>query len=450
MNAFFSFLETKLLPPLNKVANLRFIRAIMQAGIITVPFTIVGSIFLIINNLPQIIPPLSSFFESTILKFAPIYSVATTMSIGSLALFYSLGTAYFLTDIYRKEETQELSSFVGAVLGLFAFLMTIVQVDIGSDGAQLIQKTSDTAIIYNGVALGGWVTRFGGVGIFIGIITSILSTQIYRFCVKKNLTIRMPEGVPIGVSRAFASLIPAILISVVMIGINTGLAFFHTDLHGLLSKPFEFVKDLTGSWLGIVVIMLLIHLLWAVGVHGTAIIKNSFVNPILLVALTENINGSSNIFAGDFINMYIFIGGAGSTLGLVLLMIFVAKSDQLKILGKTAILPGLFNINEPVIFGTPIVYNPYLIIPFIVTPIVNVTIAYFATDFGLVNKVITGIPWISPIGIGAFLGTGGDFRAILIAFLNLAVSIICYYPFFKMYDGKLYTEQMASKNEMGS
>ncbi|HCS31006.1 MAG TPA: PTS cellobiose transporter subunit IIC [Enterococcus sp.] len=450
MNAFFSFLETKLLPPLNKVANLRFIRAIMQAGIITVPFTIVGSIFLIINNLPQIIPPLASFFESTILKFAPIYSVATTMSIGSLALFYSLGTAYFLTDIYRKEETQELSSFVGAVLGLFAFLMTIVQVDIGSEGAQLIQKASDTAIIYNGVALGGWVTRFGGVGIFIGIITAILSTQIYRFCVKKNLTIRMPEGVPIGVSRAFASLIPAILISVVMIGINTGLAFLHTDLHGLLSKPFEFVKDLTGSWLGIVVIMLLIHLLWAVGVHGTAIIKNSFVNPILLVALTENINGSSNIFAGDFINMYIFIGGAGSTLGLVLLMIFVAKSDQLKILGKTAILPGLFNINEPVIFGAPIVYNPYLIIPFIVTPIVNVTVAYFATDFGLVNKVITGIPWISPIGIGAFLGTGGDFRAILIAFLNLAVSIVCYYPFFKMYDGKLYKEQMASKSEMGS
>ena len=84
------------------------------------------------------------------------------------------------------------------------------------------------------------------------------------------------------------------------------------------------------------------------------------------------------------------------------------------------------------------------------TPIVNVTIAYFATDFGLVNKVITGIPWISPIGIGAFLGTGGDFRAILIAFLNLAVSIVCYYPFFKIYDGKLYTEQMASKSEMGS
>jgi PTS system cellobiose-specific IIC component len=251
----------------------------------------------------------------------------------------------------------------------------------------------------------------------------------------------MPEGVPDGVSKAFASLIPAIFIAFTMLLINGVLATFHTDLHGLLSKPFEFVKELTGSWLGIVVIMLLIHLLWAVGVHGTAIIKNSFINPILLVSLTENINGGNNIFAGDFTNMYIFLGGAGSTLGLVLLMMFVAKSDQLKILGRAAILPGLFNINEPVIFGAPIVYNPYLIIPFVVTPIVNVSVAYFATAFGFVNKIISGIPWISPIGIGAFLGTGGDYRAVLIAFINLAISIIIYYPFFKMYDGKLYAEQ---------
>ncbi len=440
MNSIFSFLETKLMPPLNKVANLRFIRAIMQAGVITVPFTIVGSIFLIINNLPQIIPPLAPFFEQTILKFSPVYSVVTTMSIGSIAIFYCLATAYYLTESYRQDDKQ-LSSFVGAILGLFAFLLTIVQVDIVDGSAQLIQQTAETSIVYNGVALGGWVTRFGGIGIFIGILTSVLATQVYRFCSLKKITIRMPEGVPDGVSKAFASLIPAIFIAFIMVILNGILAVFHTDLHGLLSKPFEFVKDLTGSWLGIVVIMLLIHLLWAVGVHGTAIIKNSFINPILLVALTENIDGAGNIFAGDFVNMYIFLGGAGSTLGLVLLMMFFAKSDQLKVLGRAAILPGLFNINEPVIFGAPIVYNPYLIIPFIITPIINVSIAYFASSVGLVNKIISGIPWISPVGIGAFLGTGGDFRAVILALLNLAVSIVIYYPFFKMYDGKLYAEQ---------
>ena len=426
MTSVFTFLETRLMPPLNKLANLRFIRAIMQAGIITVPFTIVGSIFLIINNLPQIIPPLAGFFEQTILRFSPLYSVVTTMSVGSIAVFYCLATGYYLTEIYHKEDHLTMSSFVGALLSLFAFLMTIIQVDITDGAAQLLQSDSETAIVYNGIAIGGWITRFSGVGIFIGIITAVLATSVYRFCVRRKITIQMPEGVPDGVSKAFASLIPAILIAFLMVAIN-----------GVL-------KELTGSWLGIIVIMLLIHLLWAVGVHGTAVIKNSFINPILLVALTENIDGANNIFAGDFVNMYIFMGGAGSTLGLVLLMLFVAKSQQLKVLGKAAILPGLFNINEPVIFGAPIVYNPYLIIPFIITPMINVTIAYFASSFGFVDKVITGIPWISPVGIGAFLGTGGDFRAILIALINLGVSILCYYPFFKMYDGKLYTEQLAN------
>ncbi len=118
---FLPFLETRLMPPLNKLANLRFIRAIMQAGIITVPFTIVGSIFLIINNLPQIIPPLASFFEQTILRFSPLYSVVTTMSVGSIAVFYCLATGYYLTEIYHKEEHLTMSSFVGALLSLFAF-----------------------------------------------------------------------------------------------------------------------------------------------------------------------------------------------------------------------------------------------------------------------------------------------------------------------------------------
>lgn len=109
MNHVFQFLETKLMPPLNKLANLRFIRAIMQAGVITVPFTIVGSIFLIINNLPQIIPPLAPFFEQTLLKFSPLYSVITTMSIGSLAIFYALATAYYLTEKLssRRQGTEQ-------------------------------------------------------------------------------------------------------------------------------------------------------------------------------------------------------------------------------------------------------------------------------------------------------------------------------------------------------
>lgn len=446
MNTFFKFLEKYLLPPLNKIANTKVVRGIMNASLAAVPFTIVASIFLIINNLPQIFPFAASFFNNTILKFSNFYNLGNTMALGSIAVYYSLSMGYYYIDEYRKAGEKSLNGFTGALLSLFAFLLTIPSVSIKSGAAHVANsKIVEGTGIINGLSMSnGWITRFGGIGIFISIITGILAVQLYRFCVNKNVTIKMPDGVPEGVSRSFASLVPAIVIAFVMIVINVILGFFNTDLHGLLSTPFSFVKYLTGSWAGLMVILLLIHLLWIVGVHGTAIIKNSFINPILLVALTENINGSHNIFAGDFINMWVFIGGAGGTLGLVLLMTFRAKSKQLRTLGKTAIIPAFFNINEPVIFGAPIVYNPYLIIPFIVNPLILASVAYFAIKIGFVGYVNTAIAWILPVGIGAWLGTSGGLSAAFVAILNLVISIVIYYPFFKLYDKSLVEKETSS------
>ncbi|MFD1398963.1 PTS cellobiose transporter subunit IIC [Lacticaseibacillus suilingensis] len=443
MNKFFGFLEKRLLPPLNKVANTKVVRGIMNASLAAVPFTIVASIFLILNNLPTIFPFAATFFQNTLLRFSAFYSIGNTMALGTIAIYYSLAIGYYYIEEYRKAGEEKLNAFTGSILSLFAFLMTIPSI-IWKNGAAVgvSTKVVENSGSVNGLALAnGWITRFGGVGIFISIIMGILAVQVYRFCVNRNLTIKMPEGVPAGVSRSFASLIPLVLVAFLVIIIVSVLGFLGTDIHALLSAPFGFVKYLTGSWLGMVIILLLIHLLWIVGVHGTAIIKNSFINPILLVALTENINGSHNIFAGDFINMWVFLGGAGGTLGLALLMNFAAKSKQLKILGHTAIIPAIFNINEPIIFGAPIVYNPYLIIPFLVNPIVSASLAYFAIKIGIVGVVNTAIAWVLPVGVGAWLGTGGNIPAVILAFINLALSIVIYYPFFRMYDQKLLAEE---------
>ncbi|WP_125582695.1 PTS transporter subunit EIIC [Lacticaseibacillus suibinensis] len=443
MNKFFGFLEKRLLPPLNKVANTKVVRGIMNASLAAVPFTIVASIFLILNNLPTIFPFAATFFQNTLLRFSAFYSIGNTMALGTIAVYYSLAIGYYYIEEYRKAGEEKLNAFTGSILSLFAFLMTIPSI-IWKNGAAVgvSTKVVENTGSVNGLALAnGWITRFGGVGIFISIIMGILAVQVYRFCVNRDLTIKMPEGVPAGVSRSFASLIPLVLVAFIVIIIVSILGFLGTDIHALLSAPFGFVKYLTGSWLGMVIILLLIHLLWIVGVHGTAIIKNSFINPILLVALTENINGSHNIFAGDFINMWVFLGGAGGTLGLALLMNFAAKSKQLKILGHTAIIPAIFNINEPIIFGAPIVYNPYLIIPFLVNPIVSASLAYFAIKIGIVGVVNTAIAWVLPVGVGAWLGTGGNIPAVILAFINLAISIAIYYPFFRMYDQKLLAEE---------
>lgn len=443
MNKFFAFLEKRLLPPLNKVASTKLVRGIMNASLAAVPFTIVASIFLILNNLPQILPFAADFLTNTVLRFSGFYMLGNTMALGSIALYYSLAVGYYYIEEYRLAGEKSLNSFTGAILSLFAFLMTIPSIVWSNGMAKGIAVTvKDGTGTVNGLALAnGWITRFGGIGIFIAIVTGVIAVQIYRFCVLHNVTIKMPDGVPEGVSRSFASLVPAIFVAFIMIMITMILGFMGTDLHALLSAPFGFVKNLTGSWLGMIIILLLIHLLWIVGVHGTAIIKNSFVNPILLVALTENIAGQKNIFAGDFINMWVFIGGAGGTLGLVLLMNFAAKSKQLKVLGRTALLPGIFNINEPVIFGAPIVYNPYLIIPFIVNPLVLATTAYVAIKLGWVGVVNSAIAWILPVGFGAWLGTSGSLAAVVLALVNLGLSVIIYYPFFKLYDQKLVGEE---------
>ncbi|BDR58711.1 PTS cellobiose transporter subunit IIC [Xylocopilactobacillus apicola] len=448
MQKLFDFLNKYLLPPLNKVANTKVVRSIMNASLAAVPFTIVASIFLILNNLPAIFPFAATFFQNTILKFSAFYMLGNTMALGSLALYYSLSVGYYYIEEYRQAGETKLNSFTGALLSMFAFLMTIPSISWTKGSAQALSKTvAPNSQIVSGVSLvNGWISRFGGVGIFISIVTGIIAIQLYRLCVNKNITIKMPEGVPEGVSRSFASLVPAILVAFVMIVLNIILGLMNTDLHNLLSAPFGFVKNLTGSWLGLMIILLLIHLLWAVGVHGTAIIKNSFINPILLVALTENINGHHNIFAGDFINMWVFIGGAGGTLGLVLLMTFAAKSDQLKTLGKTAILPAIFNINEPVIFGAPIVYNPYLIVPFILNPMVLASVAYFAIKLHLVAYVNSAIAWILPVGMGAWLGTSGNLPAVLLAFINLLLSVIIYYPFFRLYDNNLLKQEQKNNS----
>lgn len=443
MEKIFDSLNKYVLNPLNKLSNLKIVRAIMNASLAAVPFTIVASIFLILNNLPVIFPFAATFFKNTILKFSAFYMLGNTMALGSLALYYSLSVGYYYIEEYRISGESNLNSFTGALLSMFAFLMTIPSISWSNNMSVGISKTIDkNNQVISGISMvNGWISRFSGVGIFISIVTGIIAVQIYRICVNKKITIKMPAGVPDGVSRSFASLVPAIFVSFMMIAINTILGLMGTDLHRLLSAPFGFVKNLTGSWLGMMVILLLIHLLWVVGVHGTAIIKNSFINPILLVALSENINGHHNIFAGDFINMWVFIGGAGGTLGLVLLMTFASKSDQLRILGKTAFLPAIFNINEPVIFGAPIVYNPYLILPFIINPMILASFAYFAIKFHIVAYVNTSIAWIMPVGLGAWIGTSGNYPAAILAFVNLGISIIIYYPFFKLYDNKLIKEE---------
>lgn len=436
----FELLEKYLMGPMGKVATLRPVRAIVAAGMASIPLTIVGSAFLVLGVIPQAFPFLADIWAGSFDKFAALTILAYKCSMGILTLYFAMVFGYEYTKIYAEEEGLNLSPMNGGILAVFAFFMTIPELT-WTDGAMGV-VTGETTI--NGWTVGGdSLARLSTSGLFTAIIMSVLAVQLYRLCVKRQWVIKMPEAVPEGVSRSFTALIPAFVVAITVIFINGAFIFMGTDIYKVVAIPFAFVKDITNSLPGIIVIYLLVHALWIVGIHGANIVM-SLVNPILLANMSANVEGASYAFAGEFTNAYVTIGGSGATLGMTLFIAFFAKSEQLKILGKAALGPALFNINEPIIFGMPVVYNPILAIPFMIAPIASASIAFLAVDSGLVAKNIAQMPWPSPVGIGAFVGTAGDIKAGILAIICATVAFLIWFPFIKVYDAKLVKEEQGA------
>lgn len=437
----FEFLEKYLMEPMGKISQYKFVRAITAAGMASIPFTIVGSMFLVFNILPLTFshPAFVNFFNNTFAKFSDLYMLANGATMGILALYFNLALGYEFTKIYAEEDDLNLSPLNGALLSMFAFFMTLPQL-VFKDGA--ISLVNDAkATIVNGWAIGGsGVNRLGSIGIFTAIIMAVLAVQLYRLCVAKNWVVKMPDSVPEGVSRGFTALIPAFVVAFAVLIINGIFIALGTDIFQVVAIPFGFVANITNSWLGLMVIYFLVQSLWIVGIHGANIIF-AFVTPIALVNMAANNNGAAIPLAGEFSNMFVTMGGSGATLGLIIYLAYMSKAEQLKMLGRASIAPAIFNINEPIIFGLPIIYNPALAIPFFLAPMASATVGYFAIKLGLCNPVVAQMPWPSPAGIGAFIGTGGDWRAAVVALVCALVAFLVYFPFIKMYDEKLYKEE---------
>ncbi|MDY6441962.1 PTS cellobiose transporter subunit IIC [Enterococcus avium] len=445
-NKVFAFLEKNLMGPMGKIASLKVVRAIMGAGMGAIPFTIVGSMFLVFNILPMTFPFLEGIFNSTFFKFESLYMLANSTTMGILALYFCVGLGYEYTKIIAEEEEElNMAPITGALLSIFAFFLSIPQLMM--EKGSIVRLTNLDEGIINGWAIGGdGVSRLGTVGIFTGIIMAVIAVRLYRLCVKRNWVIKMPEQVPEGVSRAFTALIPAFVVAFVILIIIGILVFFNTDIFQLIAIPFGFVTKLTSSWIGVMVIYFLIHALWIVGIHGANIIS-SLIAPITLGNLALNADGAHIPLAGEFQNAFVTIGGSGATLGLCLFLVYMAKSEQLKVLGKASIVPCLFNINEPLIFGIPLIYNPFMAIPFFLAPMVSASIAYFAIQFELIRPVIANMPWPSPVGVGAFISTGGDWKAALVAIIGAVAAFVIYLPFARAYDKKLVDDEVASTEE---
>lgn len=414
---FTRFIEEKLAGPMAQLANQRHLRAIRDGIIATLPLIIIGSFFLIIA-----FPPLPEAWGISIFlkENAATILLPYRMTMYIMSLYATFGIGASLAKTYK------LDAVSGGILATIAFLLTFVPVNIPAEAADAAGAVGFVLPMAN----------LGGGGMFVGIITAIIAVEIYRLTDKSRFKITMPDQVPPAVARSFEALTPTLI---VILGMATITYFIGFDWHTAISKVVSPLVSAADSLPSVLLLVFMITFFWVFGIHGVSII-GSLARPIWLQLLDGNTvahaAGESlpHIAAEPFFQWFIWIGGSGCTIGLAILLAFTAKSQYGSKLGKAIIMPSIFNINEPVIFGVPVVLNPVIMIPFIVTPMICATIAWFATTAGLVNAVVVTAPWTLPGPVGAFMATGGDWRAAVLSVVLIIVSVICYYPFVKIYD----------------
>lgn len=424
MTKFLNWVEYKLLPPMTKVAEQRHLKAIRNGVISTLSLVLIGSFFMVFANIP--IPAVAEFLAPYTADIVIPYRI----TMGLMAVYASFSMGYSLAKSYK------LDGITGGILSLAAFFILTIPMNVDA-------LLPDDSLL-------GWVMPMqylGGAGMFSAILTMIFAVEIYRFFTKHKITIKMPEQVPPAVARSFEAMIPGAVIIITLWIIRVLLGF---DVNALLLAIFQPLSDVMGNnLLGVLLPMLFIHLLWAAGVHGMSIV-GSIVRPMWLFMLDENaaavadgasLNQLPYIAPEQFYQWTVTIGGAGATLILCLLLGFTCKSAFLRKVGRFSLVPGIFNINEPLIFGVPLIMNPVLAIPFVLNPLLLSTISYFAVKLGLVNGFVLNVAWTLPAPIGAYMATGNDWRAIILVLVNLGVAAAVYYPFVKVYDRKMLEQE---------
>ncbi|PFS65970.1 PTS system, cellobiose-specific IIC component [Bacillus cereus] len=427
------FLEKYVMPAAGKVAEQRHLLAIRDGLVLTMPFLIIGSIFLIISTLP--IPGYNEFMASLFGKnwnIALGYPVSATFNI--MALIAVFGIAYRLGEYYKVD------ALASGALSLVTFLLaTPFQV------AYIVPGTKES-ILVDGVIP---AALMGSQGLFVAMIIAIISTEIYRFIVQKKMIIKMPETVPPAVTRSFAALIPGFIVVTVVWIIR--LIFEHTtfgSIHNVVGKLLQEPLSVLGASLwGAVIAVILVHVLWACGIHGATIV-GGVMSPIWLSLMDQNRiafqagQDVPNTITAQFFDLWIYMGGSGATLALVVGMLLFARSQQLKSLGRLSIAPGIFNINEMVTFGMPIVMNPLLLIPFIVVPVVLTVVSYFAMEWAWVARPSgAAVTWTTPILFSGYLGSGGKFSGVILQLVNFALAFFIYLPFLKIWDKQKLAEE---------
>lgn len=404
-----------------KINDLKYIIAIKNAFSMLLPVIITGAFATLFSNM--VFDSANGLAQFEALRFLeqmkPItqainYATMNLMTIG----------AVFLIGIEVAKLNKVSDHFAGllAVISYIATIPTAIEV-----------LFEETPVPVTNVLSSNYT---GSRGLFLGMFIAILSVELYTWLSKQEkLKISMPDTVPTNVSRGFSALIPTILtVSIIAAGAHliTGLTLYDIIYTTIQSPLAKVVQGLPG----ILLLMFVSQIFWVIGIHGNQMIK-PIREPILLAAIAENTAAFEagkevpHIINMPFWDMYMSMGGSGVTIGLLIAVFLVSKRADFKEIGKLSVGPGIFNINEPLIFGMPIMLNPIMAIPFILTPLVTGTIGYFATAIGFAGKAVVMVPWTTPPLISGYLATAGSLGAVATQLICIVVSALIYLPFVK-------------------
>lgn len=437
---FNNFMEEKFLPVMSKIAANKYLNCIKDGFVSSTPFIIVGSFVLLLFNLPLNDPNNFMYFkpyEDFVNAFAADYIQIFNVSMGIMSVFVAFGIGYSLAGYYGQDQ------ITNGLLSMYAFLLLSAK----SLAVTVVGAAAELLHVAENVNVGVLDARYlDAKGLFVAIIAALVSVEISRFLAAKKIMIKLPESVPPAISKSFEILVPVAVISFLFQTVNmliqNGMKIMVPDLIMKILQP---LLNMSDGLVSIIIILLLIHILWFCGIHGANVV-NAVLQPITLTNLALNQAALAageqipKVLSGEFMNCFVYLGGSGATLGLCIAMI-MTKNAHMKYIGKLSIVPGFFNINEPIMFGAPIVMNPIFIIPFIFTPIFNATVTYLFMKFNIIGKVVALVPWTTPSILGSFISTNLNFVAPLLVIGLIIIDYFIYKPFLNMYLKELEKEE---------
>ena len=437
-------LEKFLVPLAEAIGKNKYLVSIRDGFLITTPILIAGSIFLLIGEFPW--PALNEWMGSIIVDQKTGANLTSFIEKPAGATFSIMAIFAVIAIAYSFAKQMKTNKIFGSATAVMSWLLLM---PYSIDGVAKIGG-KELPVSLEGIPL-NWV---GAKGIFIGIIVSFLAVHIYAFIEKKGWVIKMPPGVPPTVVESFAALIPAMFVMIFFFLINLILGFLGTNAFQVIFDILQTPLVHLGGTLGALLIAFLFNgLFWFFGINGGAVV-GAVYGPVLATLSLENIEffkngvGAPNIVNEQFYELFVVYGGAGSTLSLIIAMLFFCKSKRITELGKLALIPGIFGINEPIIFGLPMVLNPVMVLPFLLIPIFNILVGYTSMAMKLV-PITNGvtIPWTTPPVISGFLAT--DWRGAVLQVILIIIGIFLYMPFIKAMD-KQYLAGEANAVEVAS